>query len=161
MLEYIAGQSEAKLVELTSDLDKDFYELKAALREANLAEDTVSSFFTSADKLVQLRFKLNQSLPVHQVSIQELRTLLKESKSDLIVTVDPLSTVRIMQEEVPIVGNNTANSTIFNDISPYSLSGLWVALFLIVVLLIAVNCLMDLKTNDRFARQNLWVGRES
>lgn len=55
--------------------------------------------------------------------------------------------------------NDTVESKIFNDISSYSLSGLWVGLFLFVVLLIAINCMLDLKTNDRFARQNLWVGR--
>jgi len=43
----------------------------------------------------------------------------------------------------------------------YALSGLWVGLFLLVMLAIAISCLFDLKTNDKFARQNLWVGRES
>jgi len=57
--------------------------------------------------------------------------------------------------------NDTVESKIFNDISSYSLSGLWVGLFLLVVLMIGINCMLDLKTNDRFARQNLWVGRES
>jgi hypothetical protein len=42
-----------------------------------------------------------------------------------------------------------------------SLSGLWVALFLLVMLGIAISCLFELKTHDKFARQNLWVGRES
>jgi hypothetical protein len=40
-----------------------------------------------------------------------------------------------------------------------NLSGILVSIFLIVVLLIAVNCLMDLKTNDRFARNQLAVGK--
>ena len=45
--------------------------------------------------------------------------------------------------------------------TPAALSGLWVTLFLIVMLLVGINCMLDLKTNDRFARQNLHVGRES
>jgi type IV secretory pathway component VirB8 len=45
--------------------------------------------------------------------------------------------------------------------TPSALSGLLVAGFLLVVLLIAINCLMDLKTNDRFPRNILNVGKES
>lgn len=79
-------------------------------------------------------------------------------KEDLIITVAPASSARVLQA---LPGNNTVGSRIFSDISPFALSGLWVSLFLLVVLCIGVGCLMDLKTNDRFARQNLWVGRES
>jgi hypothetical protein len=59
--------------------------------------------------------------------------------------------------------SNYTNGTseIFDSMTPAALSGLWVTLFLLVVLLIGINCMLDLKTNDRFARQNLWVGRES
>jgi hypothetical protein len=63
------------------------------------------------------------------------------------------------------VQNNTnltiTPSRIFNNLTNYSLSGLWVGLFLIVMLGIALTCLYNLKTHDKFARQNLWVGRES
>ena len=45
--------------------------------------------------------------------------------------------------------------------TPSALSGLFVAGFLLTVLLIAVSCLMDLKTNDRFPRTLLNVGKES
>ena len=51
------------------------------------------------------------------------------------------------------------DSKIFNNITNYSLSGLWVGLFLLIMLGIALSCLFNLKTNDKFARQHLWVGR--
>ena len=57
--------------------------------------------------------------------------------------------------------NNTVDSLIFDNMTTASLSGLWVALFLLVMLGIAISCLFNLKTHDKFARQNLWVGRES
>jgi hypothetical protein len=43
--------------------------------------------------------------------------------------------------------------------TPSILSGLLVSLFLIVMLLIAISCLYDVKTNDRFASTNLFVGK--
>lgn len=57
--------------------------------------------------------------------------------------------------------NTRVESKIFNNLTTHALSGLWVTLFLLVMLGIGLSCSFDLKTNDRFARQNLWVGRES
>jgi len=45
--------------------------------------------------------------------------------------------------------------------SPASLPGLLISLFLIVMILIAVNCLYEVKTNDKFATSQLVVGKES
>jgi hypothetical protein len=45
--------------------------------------------------------------------------------------------------------------------TPAVLSGLFVTVFLIVMLLIAISCLYDIKTNDKFAANNLFVGKES
>jgi hypothetical protein len=45
--------------------------------------------------------------------------------------------------------------------TPVIFSGLMASLFLIVVLLIGVSCLYDVKTNDRFLTNNLFVGKES
>jgi hypothetical protein len=45
--------------------------------------------------------------------------------------------------------------------TPSVLSGLFVAIFIIVVLLIAISCLYDIKTNDKYAVNNLFVGKES
>jgi hypothetical protein len=57
--------------------------------------------------------------------------------------------------------NNTVDSKIFYNMSSASLSGLWVGLFLLIMLGVAISCLFQLKTHEKFARQNLWVGRES
>ena len=62
---------------------------------------------------------------------------------------------RLLQE-----ATNT-NSKLFTNMTPSVLSGLFVALFLIIMLLIGVNCLYNIKTNDKFARNQLWVGKES
>lgn len=50
-------------------------------------------------------------------------------------------------------------SLLFINMTPAVLSGLLVALFLIIVLLIGINCLYNIKTNDKFARSTLWVGK--
>ena len=60
-------------------------------------------------------------------------------------------------QETDTVANTS--SQLFNNMTPSVLSGLLVALFLIIVLLIGVNCLYNIKTNDKFARSNLWVGK--
>ena len=74
----------------------------------------------------------------------------------MVITVNPMIMVpRLLQ--TPAATNVT--SDVFNDMSPMALSGLFVTLFLLVVLIIGINCMLDLKTNDRFARQNLFVGR--
>jgi hypothetical protein len=43
--------------------------------------------------------------------------------------------------------------------TPSTLSGLLVSLFLIVMLVIAIGCLYEVKTNDKFGKNNLWVGK--
>ena len=55
--------------------------------------------------------------------------------------------------------DNDSKSKLFQNMTPSVLSGLLVGLFLIIVLLIGVSCLYDIKTNDKFARNNLWVGK--
>ena len=90
------------------------------------------------------------------VTIEQLKEMLRSGKEDLVITFSPTMKPRRLEVTAE---NDTVESRIFNDISSYSLSGLWVGLFLLVVLLIGINCMLDLKTNDRFARQNLWVGR--
>jgi type VI protein secretion system component VasF len=77
----------------------------------------------------------------------------------VIITLSPRRAARRLQQSN--VTADAPESKIFNDISTWALSGLWVGLFLLVMLFIGINCLLNLKTNDRFARQNLWVGRES
>ena len=53
------------------------------------------------------------------------------------------------------------NSKMFINMTPATLTGLLVSLFLIVILLIAINCLYNVKTNDQYGRSHLWVGKES
>ena len=55
--------------------------------------------------------------------------------------------------------NVTTISQLFNNMTPATLSALFVTLFLIIVLLIGVSCLYNIKTNDKFGRSNLWVGK--
>jgi hypothetical protein len=50
-------------------------------------------------------------------------------------------------------------SSLFLNMTPATLTGLLVSLFLIVILLIAINCLYNVKTNDQFGRNHLWVGK--
>ena len=45
--------------------------------------------------------------------------------------------------------------------TPAALSGILVGIFLIIMLLIAIGCLFDIKTNDKFGKNNLWVGKEN
>ena len=52
-------------------------------------------------------------------------------------------------------------SQLFLSMTPTVLSGLLVALFLIVMLLIGISCNYNIKTNDKYGRNNLWVGKES
>jgi hypothetical protein len=66
---------------------------------------------------------------------------------------------RILHETTAV--NEDTKSNLFLNMDPTTLSGLLVALFLIVMLLIAVNCLFEIKTHEKFARNNLWVGKES
>jgi hypothetical protein len=89
--------------------------------------------------------------------LKDLQNVLSQIQTEnIILTFAPIIKSRILQNI-----NGTVDSKIFNAMTPYALSGLLVTLFLMVMLCIAIACLYDLKTNDRFARQNLWVGRES
>lgn len=145
---------------MSESISADWAELKAALRETGVANDRVSSFLTSGQKLHDLKKTLGEMQVNKQlnVTIEQLKEMLRSGKEDLIITFNPSLKPRRLEA---VAANDTVESKIFNDISSYSLSGLWVGLFLLVVLLIGINCMLDLKTNDRFARQNLWVGRES
>ena len=139
-------------------MNPNWTELKAALQESGVSKDRVSSFLTSGKKLFELKNTLGEMKINKQVNVtlEQLKELLRKGKEDLVITFSPSLRPRRLQASAD---NGTVESKIFNDISSYSLSGLWVGLFLLVVLLIGINCLLGLKTNDRFARQNLWVGR--
>ena len=59
------------------------------------------------------------------------------------------------------VKQTVTNSQMFINMTPATLTGLLVSLFLIVILLVALNCLYNVKTNDQYGRHHLWVGKES
>lgn len=40
-------------------------------------------------------------------------------------------------------------------------SGLLVTTFILIVLGIAISCLANIKTHEKFGKKNLWVGKES
>lgn len=140
-------------------MSDDYSEIKSILREAGVSKERISSFLTSAQKMYHLKDKLLQQPSITQlnVTVQELKSILKEGRQDVVITMHPMITPRRLQ-----MSNYTnGTSLIFESMTPAALSGLWVTLFLVVMLLIGINCMLNLKTNDRFARQNLWVGRES
>lgn len=93
---------------------------------------------------------------ITQLALSEVAALIEQSK-DIVLSANIVSSApRILQ------GQNftgQVDSRIFINLSNYSASGLFVGLFLIVMLGIGLNVLFNLKTHERFARQNLWVGR--
>jgi hypothetical protein len=84
---------------------------------------------------------------------------LQSQSQNIIISADIIpSAPRRLQE--PSYSPNV-ESKMFLNMSTSAASGLWVGLFLLVMLGIAINILFGLKTHEKFARQNLWVGRES
>lgn len=74
----------------------------------------------------------------------------------------PASAHRLLEQTTVTQQSDTSGrSQLFANMTPSVLSGLFVTLFLLVMLCIAVSCLYDIKTNDRFASTNLFVGKES
>jgi hypothetical protein len=167
LLSYLSGNPNAKAVEFVSSFEEDISYIKQLLKEANFTKEKISSFFTSAEKLNQLKESITTQANINfeRLSFEELKALLNEKTQDIILNINTnfVPRSRILQGALGAAPSNITqvNSLIFNNMSNYSMSGLWVGLFLLIMLGIGISCLMNLKTNDRFARQNLWVGRES
>ena len=158
LVNYIKKQTQSHLIQLNELIHHDLTAIADLLQAAGISKNKVSSFTTSAAGLQELKYQLEQT-EAHtksSSSLDNLKTLLKQDNQNLIITVDPAATPRLLYSN-----STKAESKIFNDIGPFSLSGLFVGLFLLVMLMIGVCCLMDLKTNDRFARDDLWIGREN
>lgn len=85
------------------------------------------------------------------MSREDLSTILAENPQ----TVVHFSKSRLLQDTTA----DETKSQLFLNMTPEILSGLLVALFLLISLCIGVSCLSDIKTNDKFARTNLWVGK--
>jgi hypothetical protein len=140
----------------------DTQKLTAVLKEAKVVSSRVSSFLTSPEKIGLLLSELAAVADQEAASPAELLEMIEKGDRDLVVTVAHGRRLEEVKQTTNGTNSTTpAESQIFKDMTPFALSGLWVGLFLIVMLCIGVSCLLDLKTNDRFARQNLWVGRES
>ena len=140
----------------------DTQKLTAVLKEAKVVSSRVSSFLTSPEKIGLLLSELAAVADQEAASPAELLEIIEKGDRDLVVTVAHGRRLEEVKQTTNGTNSTTpAESQIFKDMTPFALSGLWVGLFLIVMLCIGVSCLLDLKTNDRFARQNLWVGRES
>lgn len=131
--------------------------LKAILKALPISKERISSFFTTQHKAEMLKEELaSLKVSITQLALSEVAALIEQSK-DIVLSANIVSSApRILQ------GQNftgQVDSRIFINMSNYSASGLFVGLFLIVMLGIGLNVLFNLKTHERFARQNLWVGR--
>lgn len=67
---------------------------------------------------------------------------------------------RLLDEEI-IIEPVVNQSQILDNITPYAVSGILISIFLTIALVVGFNCLLDLKTNDRFPRNMYQVGKES
>lgn len=160
LLQYLATHPNTMLAELGPITESDLSTLRLSLKQQPIDKQRVSSFLTTSDNVNRLKEALAlKNAEVKKIQLAEVVTLLEGQTKPIVILADlaPVSAPRLLQ------GNFTQNVTskIFLNMGTSSLSGLWVGLFLLVMLGIAISCLFDLKTHDKFARQNLWVGRES
>ena len=126
--------------------------VKKILQSANITQSQIDSFMVSSKDFNQEITPILKSL--EKVSATELVKILSEKPEAVVYFRNHAAEARLLQE------TNT-NSKLFTNMTPSVLSGLFVALFLIIVLIIGISCLYDIKTNDKFARNQLWVGKES
>lgn len=104
--------------------------------------------------------ELEQSLQpmlskIQELTVGDLAAVLVEKPDAVIYFANKAVHGRILQTQQ----QETNKSNLFANMTPAILSGLFVALFLIVMLLIAISCLFNIKTNDKFASTNLFVGK--
>ena len=88
------------------------------------------------------------------MAVEEVPELLK-SKEKAVLMFEHKPEQRILQTAAD------KKSKLFENMTPSTLSALFVTLFLVVMLIIGITCLYNIKTNDKFGRNNLWVGKES
>lgn len=123
------------------------------LQSANISQSQIDSFLMGSQEFNQALGPLAKKF--QQVSVDELVEILLGKPEAVVYFRNHLSESRLLQE-----ATNT-NSLLFTNMTPSILSGLLVTLFLIIMIMIAVSCLYDIKTNDKYGRNNLWVGKES
>ena len=164
MKQHLSNQEENSVQAYTLDHDDTvnglLKDLKNILKNNNVNPEQVSSFNTKENTKAQAILKDQDSL-VENVDFEKFENLIQNLGQEPIVKslifYFDSADQRILQETTGEV--TPTFSPMFLNMNPSTLSGLLVGLFLIVVLLIGVSCLYDIKTNDKFARQNLWVGK--
>ena len=136
-------------------------ELKDFISDLNVEPNQMSS-------IVDDKFDLEilSNLKFEDIeTVDQLRDIYNAHKN-IIVHIDESShhgKKRTLEEvDVPEVTESVSGFTeskLFVNMTPAALTGLLVSLFLVIMLIIAINCLYGVKTNDAFSRNNLWVGK--
>ena len=142
---YLVGGFEGAVEELIAAI-------KGLLRESGVEEGDVSSFISQNKDIGK------QLEDMERIALEEVQQLLSSKSKAVLVfeqrKTEGLPKSRILQAE-------ETKSQLFLNMTPTVLSGLLVALFLIVMLLIGISCNYNIKTNEKYGRNNLWVGKES
>lgn len=105
----------------------------------------------------------DQDLLIYVRQAQTPKTFSPKKSDTTLLTAGP--EVKVAEDSEPILiapkGQENSISLLFRNMSPVTLTGLLVTLFLGIFLFVAIKCLYDVKTNDQFGRSNLWVGKQS
>lgn len=91
-----------------------------------------------------------------------MKALIENKSHDLLIQVNEMKARQprtLVETPVLTKGDTFKPSQLFLNMNSITLTGLLVTLFLAVILLIAIKCLYDVKTNDQYGRTNLWVGK--
>ncbi len=122
------------------------------MKDADLEKEDVSSFVSDHKKFE------DQIENEETLDIEEAMEMLKSKAEGVFVfkNNEEQQKPRILHSTAQ---NVTTDSQLFINMTPTTLSALFVTVFLIIMLLIGINCLYNIKTNDKFGRNNLWVGK--
>ena len=120
--------------------------VKALLRDSGLSEEQVSSFIS--EQGVGNRLK-----GLERIGMERAARVAQEEEAVLVFEG--------RRQPRLLAAADEKKSLMFQSMTPSILSGLLVGLFLIVMLCIGISCNYNIKTNDKYGRNNLWVGKES
>ena len=138
----------------TSALGSDIVQAaKKVLKSANVSQDKIDSFLMTVQEFNLALGPLAKQF--QKITVEDITRILSDKPEAVIYFRNRAAEARLLQETT----EENTNSKLFTNMTPSVLSGLFVGLFLIITLLIGVSCLYDIKTNDKFARNNLWVGK--
>ena len=119
--------------------------VKALLRDSGLSEEQVSSFISEQG---------NRLKGLERIGMERAARVVQEEEAVLVFEGR-------RQQPRLLATADDKKSLMFQSMTPSILSGLLVGLFLIVMLCIGISCNYNIKTNDKYGRNNLWVGKES